>query len=144
MTNPLVSVVIPTKNSERFLASAIESVIKTNYTPMEIIVVDGHSADKTEEIARSFDGVQFILQHNQGLSNAYNIGIDAAAGKLIAFHASDDLWTPDKLDVQVSYLLEHLDVQYTIARVKFFLEPGYSPPPGFKHELLKGDHVAAF
>jgi glycosyltransferase involved in cell wall biosynthesis len=141
MTNPLVSVVIPTKNSERYLASAIESVIRTDYTPMEIIVVDGQSVDKTAEIARSFEVVRYIRQHNHGLSNAYNIGIDAARGELIAFQASDDLWTRDKLSTQVNYMLNHPEIQYTIARVKFFLEPGIPSPPGFRQELLEGDHV---
>jgi glycosyltransferase involved in cell wall biosynthesis len=138
---PLISVVIPAKNSERYLAAAIESVINTKYQPLEIIVVNGQSTDRTTEIAESFGPIKVVQQVHGGLSDAYNLGIEAAKGELIAFQASDDLWSPEKLSVQVGYMLSHPEVQYSIGRVKFFLEPGFPSPPGFRRELLKGDHV---
>jgi hypothetical protein len=48
---------------------------------------------------------------------------------------------PTKLSLQVNYLMDHPEIQYTIAMVKFFLEPGHNVPPGFKQELLRGRHV---
>jgi glycosyltransferase involved in cell wall biosynthesis len=138
---PFVSVVIPVKNGERFLAAATVTVLRQTYTHYEIIMVDGQSEDRTAEIAKSFESVRFIQQSGPGLSNAYNTGIEAAKGEFIAFHAHDDLWTPDKLDTQVRFLLKHPEIQYTIARVKFFLEPGCPVPPGFREELLHNDHV---
>jgi glycosyltransferase involved in cell wall biosynthesis len=141
MGNPLVSVIIAVKNGERFLASAVNSVLEQDYRPIEMIVVDGQSTDKTAQIAQSFAQVRYIQQVNKGVSDAYNVGIDAAKGELVAFLSHDDLWTPDKLSVQVNYLIDHPKVQYTIAKVKFFLEPGHSPPSGFRKELLENDHI---
>ena len=141
MDNPLVSVIMAVKNGERFLASAINSVIEQDYQPFEIIVVDGKSVDNTAKIAKSFEAIHYIYQVNQGIANAYNIGIDAARGEFIAFLSHDDLWTPDKLSTQMDHMLNHPEIEYTVARVKFFLEPGCSIPPGFRKELLENDHV---
>lgn len=141
MDNPLVSVIIIVKNGERFLASAIDSVLKQNYQPLEIILVDGHSTDKTPEIARSYPDVQYIQQQKSGVSDAYNLGINCANGKLVSFLSHDDFWTPDKLTTQVEYMIQHPEIQYTIAKIKFFLEPGTIPPAGFRKELLEGTHV---
>jgi glycosyltransferase involved in cell wall biosynthesis len=141
MNELAVSVIIPVKNGERFLASALDSVVAQTYGHYEIIVVDGQSADRTADIAKSYEAVRYIRQTSHGLSHAYNIGIDAARGEFVAFLAHDDVWTPDKLSVQVDYLMNHPEIQYTIARVKFFLEPGFPVPPGFRKELLENDHV---
>jgi glycosyltransferase involved in cell wall biosynthesis len=141
MDNPLVSVIIAVKNGERFLASAINSVIEQDYQPFEIIVVDGKSVDNTAKIAKSFEAIHYIYQIDKGIADAYNIGIEAARGEFIAFLSHDDLWTPDKLNTQIDYMLNHPEIQYTVARVKFFLEPDCLIPPGFRRELLENDHV---
>jgi glycosyltransferase involved in cell wall biosynthesis len=141
MKQPLVSIIMAVKNGERFLRSAIESVLNTGYEPREIVVVDGKSEDATRLIARSFPEVRLIEQEGRGLSDAWNFGLGAVTGELIAFLDSDDLWAPDKLHVQVAFMEAHPEVQYTIGRVKFFLEPGFSTPPGFKKQLIESDHV---
>jgi glycosyltransferase involved in cell wall biosynthesis len=141
MNMPLVSVIIPVKNGEKYLRSAIESVLKTNYSPLEILVVDGKSVDRTPEIIRSFKSVRHICQEGKGLADAWNLGIREAKGEMIAFVESDDYWAPEKLKLQVACLLENPGIQYTISRFKFFLEPGCSVPVGFKKELLEGDQV---
>jgi glycosyltransferase involved in cell wall biosynthesis len=138
---PRVSVIVAVKNGERYLREALESVLAQSYPPHEIIVVDGRSTDQTEQIARSFRQVVFIRQRGQGIADAYNCGIDSACGEIIAFLSHDDRWTPDKLSVQVNHLLEHPEVQYTIARVKFFLENESVVPAGFRPQLLDGDHA---
>ncbi len=141
MENPLVSVIIIVKNGERFLASASDSVLKQDYRPLEIIGLDGHSTDKTLEIAQSYPDVRYIQQRETGVSDAYNLGIDCANGKLVSFLSHDDLWTFDKLTTQVEYMIQHPEIQYTISKVKFFLEPGAIPPIGFRKELFEGTHV---
>lgn len=137
----MVSVIIPVKNGERHLAAAINSVLCTRYNPLEIIAVDGKSVDGTPYIIRSFPSVRHILQEGKGLADAWNTGICAANGEMIAFLDSDDYWAPEKLDLQVGCLVDNPGVQYTIAKVKFFLEPGCSVPAGFKNNLLEGDHI---
>lgn len=142
METPLVSVIIPVKNGELFLSAAIKSVLQQDYKPFEIIVVDGQSVDNTALIAKSYTEVRYILQSgDSGISQARNIGIVESKGELIAFISHDDIWLPNKLSAQVAYIIHHQKIQYTVTRVKFFLEPGCSIPPGFRKELLDGDYV---
>jgi glycosyltransferase involved in cell wall biosynthesis len=101
---PLVSVIVPVRDGERFLADALRSVLAQDYRPFEIIVMDGHSKDRTEQIARSFAKVRFLTQPGKGLPNAYNSAIAAARGEWVAFLECDDLWTPEKLTVQIHYM----------------------------------------
>ena len=139
--SPLVSVVIAVKDGERYLTSAIDSVLEQEYRPIEVVVVDGQSADGTAKIAKSFPEVKYVLQTDKGISNAYNLGIDTSVGEFIAFISHDDLWTAKKLRLQVNCLVNNPEVQYTLARVKYFLEPGIDAPLGFRKELLVDDHV---
>ena len=89
-SRPSVSVVIPAYEAERFLGEAIESVLAQTYSPVEMIVVDDGSTDRTAEVAAAYDGVKVIVQENSGPSAARNRGFAAASGEFIAFHDSDD------------------------------------------------------
>ncbi len=142
MNGRLVSVVVAARNGERFVAQALDSILAQGWRPIEILVVDGHSTDRTVEIARSYPLVRVVSQHNRGIGDAYNLGIAVAQGDFIAFLSHDDLWTADKLNSQMCRLLEHPEYEYVVGRVKFFLETGCVPPPGFRQELLEGDRVA--
>ena len=141
MSNPLASVVIAVRNGERFLADALQSVLAQGYKPVEIIVVDGQSTDRTADIAKSHDSVRYVLQEGQGIADAYNVGVASARGEFVSFLSHDDLWTPGKLSEQIAYMEEHPEIGYTVARLRFFLEPGCDVPAGFRPELLIGDHV---
>ena len=99
---PLVSVIIPVYNREKFLAEAIDSVLAQTYRPIEIIVIDDGSTDKSGEIARSYAETKYIYQDNQGVSVARNIGVDAAQGEFLAFLDSDDMWLHNKLETQIN------------------------------------------
>jgi glycosyltransferase involved in cell wall biosynthesis len=141
MSEPLVSVVLPVRDGERFLAEAIESVLAQTCRPLELIVVDGGSRDRSGEIARSYDGVRYVAQAGSGLPDAFNQGIACARGTLLAFISSDDRWTVDKLQRQVDCLRQQPGLAYTIARFRFFLEPGCRLPRGFNAGLLDRDLV---
>jgi glycosyltransferase involved in cell wall biosynthesis len=141
MNNPLASVVIAVKNGERFLRGALESVLAQDYRPLEILVVDGGSSDRTVEIARSFENVQIINQNSEGVAGAWNEGIAAATGAFVAFLSHDDLWTPDKLRLQIYHLLDHPEIHYVISRINFFVEPSCRIPSGFRKKLLQADHI---
>lgn len=107
-----ISVIIPVYNGEKYLAEAIENVKKQDYQPLEIIVIDDGSTDKTAEIAAKFkDSIRYIYQENSGPSAARNRGIRTAKGDVIAFLDVDDLWSDDKLKLQTSYLTEHPSVE---------------------------------
>jgi glycosyltransferase involved in cell wall biosynthesis len=140
---PLVSVIMPVRNGERFIAQAIESVLAQTYGHYEIVVVDGASTDRSVEIATGYPGVRCLQQAARtGFAGAWNEGVAAAQGSLISFLDSDDLWAPHKLQRQVELLDHRPDVDYVITRVRFLAEPGVPLPPGFKPELLESDHVA--
>ena len=81
----MVSVIIVVQNGESYIAKAIESVISQTYKPTEILVVDGNSSDRTEQLVKTFDKVKYIKQQGSGLADARNTGIDSATEDLIAF-----------------------------------------------------------
>lgn len=103
----LVSVVIPAYNSEKLIAVTLESVIAQGYPELEIIVVDDGSADGTAELAEqtlnSFPGSWKVLRRpHKGVSAARNAGWRAARGSWIHFLDSDDVITPDKIELQMA------------------------------------------
>jgi glycosyltransferase involved in cell wall biosynthesis len=140
--SPQVSIVIPVKNGELYLQAAIESILQQTYRFYSIIVVDDQSTDNTEKIAKSYSEVQYVEGSGCGSAAAYNQGILCAQGEFIAFLDHDDLWVPEKLTIQTRYLIDHPEVQYAIAEMRMFLEPGYSIPPGLRPELLEKPVVA--
>lgn len=116
---PLVSVIVPVYNGEKYLAEAIESIIKQNYQPLEIIIVDDGSTDKTAEIARQFQEVaHYVYQKNSGPSTARNRGIKLAKGELIAFLDADDLWVEGILPKQIDYLQNNSQVEIVKGRLQ--------------------------
>jgi glycosyltransferase involved in cell wall biosynthesis len=141
MERPLVSVIVPVYNGESYLRAALESIFAQDYYPFEVIVVDDGSIDESAAIARSYKELRYIHQPNQGVAVARNVGIEPTRGEFIAFLDADDIWTPDKLTVQINYLMDHTEIEYSIGMVKFFLEPECSIPPGFRKELFENDHV---
>jgi glycosyltransferase involved in cell wall biosynthesis len=140
--NPLVSVIIPVYNGGRFLRAALESVFAQTYREFEVIVVDDGSVDDSGVIAQSFAEVRYIHQTNQGVAAARNHGLEAARGEFFAFLDQDDLWTPDKLKLQVEYLLSRPDVGYTLTQQRYFLDPGTTKLPAwFRKELFDSVHT---
>jgi glycosyltransferase involved in cell wall biosynthesis len=119
--HPLVSVIIPVYNCEKYLASALESILKQNYQPIEIIVVDDGSTDNTAQVARIFtDKIKYIYQENKGVSKARNTGVKIAEGEIITFLDSDDLWTFNKLQIQLNYLENNPNSSVVIGKTQFF------------------------
>lgn len=135
-----VSVIIPVFNGELYLRAALESVFGQEHKPYEVIVVDDGSTDSTAAIVSEFKDVLYVRQSNQGVATARNKALDMARGEFIAFIDQDDVWTPNKLAVQVQYFLDHPEVQYTLTHQEFFLEPGASIPTWFRKELLSEPH----
>jgi glycosyltransferase involved in cell wall biosynthesis len=136
-----VSVVVPTLNAGRFLAEALASIEAQTQPAGEIWVIDGGSTDATLAIATGRPAVRVVQQRGRGLADAWNCGLEAAAGEVIAFLDSDDRWLPGKLARQLQALADP-GVDCAISRMRFVLEPGCPVPPGFKAELLDGDHPA--
>jgi glycosyltransferase involved in cell wall biosynthesis len=103
---PLVSVIIPVYNYDRYLGEAIESVLGQTYQHLEVIVVDDGSTDRSAEVAKSFAdrGVRYRYQANAGIGPARNTGLESAGGEFIAFLDADDRWPLQKLERQLKAL----------------------------------------
>ena len=116
MNGPLVSVVIPNYNGERYVAKTLDSVLQQTYQHFEIIVVDDCSTDRSPEIIEGYSEkdsrIHMIrLPENKGVANARNTGILQSEGQYIALLDNDDLWTSDKLERQVR-LSQEADIVY--------------------------------
>jgi len=108
---PLVSIVIPVYNGEAFISETIASALEQSWRPIEILIVDDGSTDRSTEIVKTFgDPVRLIQKKNGGPASARNLGIKEAKGEFISFLDGDDLWKPDKLELQVQMLLENTEL----------------------------------
>lgn len=123
---PTISVIIPTYNGARYIRQAIDSVLAQSYSDYEIIVVDDGSTDNTAEILWPYgDRITYLYQSNQKLPTARNNGITASKGKYLAFLDSDDLFLPDKLEVQARYLDERPDVGLVASGWQYIDDDGW-------------------
>lgn len=108
---PEVSVIIPVYNAEKFIKKTIESVLNQTYKDYEIIIIDDGSTDNSKKILDEFkDKVRYFKQANSGVSSARNMAIKEAAGKYIALLDQDDIWYPEKLEKQISFIKENPNV----------------------------------
>lgn len=136
---PPISVIIPAFNAERFLAETIESLLAQTLPPMEIVLVDDGSTDGTAEVARRFGSrVNYQLRPHSGIAATRNHGLSVARGEWIAFLDADDVWLPDKLQLQAARLLAEPHLQYVTAQTEIFLEPGCERPPNYHPSYLEG------
>jgi glycosyltransferase involved in cell wall biosynthesis len=125
---PLVTVVVPAHNAERYIVDALGSALAQTHPAVEVIVVDDGSTDRTAELAAAQPGVHVIRQANRGPAAARNAAIAAGTGELIAYLDADDLWPPSKLERQVAYLLAHPDCDAVLGRERVLREGDVAPP----------------
>jgi glycosyltransferase involved in cell wall biosynthesis len=135
---PLVSVIIPTHNRGWIVKEAIDSVLDQDFSDYELIVVDDGSDDNTREILGAYGTAITVLQQpNRGVSAARNRGIAAAAGGLIAFLDSDDLWLPGKLKTQVKFFEENADAVVNQTQ-EIWIRNGIRVNPKKRHHKFSG------
>lgn len=108
---PLVSVIMPAYNVEKYIEEAIQSVIVQSYTNWELLVIDDGSTDKTLEIVQKMaekDNRIFLIKNekNMGVARTRNRGFELCKGEYIALLDSDDLWHAEKLEKQVNLAKE--------------------------------------
>ena len=104
----IVSVIIPTYNTSRFLGECLISVLGQTRRPDEIIIIDDGSTDATPRIVEPFRAhVRYFRKANGGASSARNLGLRYSRGNLIAFQDADDVWIPEKLESQIKFLNKH-------------------------------------
>ena len=102
------SVILPTYNrADSYLKDAILSVINQTYTNWELLIIDNHSKDATDELVKSFKNNKIRLLKNYNIGNiaqSRNIGIKKSRGEFIAFLDSDDFWNREKLNICNKFL----------------------------------------
>ena len=109
--NPLVSVIMPAYNASRFIEEAIRSVMAQTITDWELLVLDDGSGDDTltiaQRLAREDSRIRVLPnEHNMGVAKTRNRGMDLCRGAYVAFLDSDDVWYPEKLEVQLDLMRE--------------------------------------
>jgi glycosyltransferase involved in cell wall biosynthesis len=104
--NPLVSIIIPCYNAERWIAEAIESALAQTYSPVEVIVIDDGSTDNTLKIVQSFGNpkIKWETGTNQGGNVVRNKGFGLSKGEYIQWLDADDYLLPEKIEHQAAYL----------------------------------------
>ncbi len=110
---PKVSVIIPTYNRANYICETIDSVLSQTFKDFEIIIVDDGSTDHTRDVLEKYrDRINYHYQVNEGAGAARNKAISLSRGEYLGFIDDDDLWLPNKLEVQVKELDENPDVAF--------------------------------
>ncbi|WP_159022072.1 glycosyltransferase [Formosa sp. L2A11] len=117
--NPLVSIITPVYNAEKFISQTIQSVLSQTFTNWELILVDDGSSDDSLRLISKFTEVHknillFKNAKNSGAAITRNRGMEEAKGKYIAFLDADDIWFPNKLEIQIGIMeAKQLDVSFS-------------------------------
>lgn len=107
MEEGLVSIIMPSYNTAQYIRESIQSVLNQTYQNWELIIVDDCSTDNTDEIVTSIKDERIKYYHNdknRGAAISRNRALREAKGRWIAFLDSDDLWMPEKLEKQISFM----------------------------------------
>ena len=146
MTRQTVSVVIPVRDGERYLSEAIESALGQDHRPLEVIVVDDGSTDRSAEIAGAHAGIRLIRTPNRGPSAARNTGLAAARGGVVAYLDADDILLPDSVAGRLRVLEEEPETGVVLGRMRLRREPGtpkVAPIPRRGKDAFEGVPAAA-
>lgn len=128
MENKLVSILLPTFNSEKFITQTIQSIQEQTIVDWELIIVDDGSRDTTVSIVSKMAQLDprihlFQLEKNAGAGIARNLALSKAIGRYIAFLDSDDLWKPAKLEQQIQFMTKN-DLPFTFSFYECMNEDG--------------------
>ncbi len=111
MMSGLVSIIMPSYNTASFISSSIRSVLAQSYNDWELIIVDDCSSDNTDQVVKEYlsdERIKYLKnEKNSGAAVSRNRALREAKGKWIAFLDSDDLWMPDKLEKQITFMMEN-------------------------------------
>jgi len=152
---PLVSIVLPTYNRERYLREALDSVFAQTYPRWELIIVDDGSTDGTRSYLETLRDARIrsvLRAHCGNAARLRNVAIAESAGLYVAFLDSDDLWSPDKLAAQIDALRAHAECRWSYTGFALIdagggalVRPGArrAPPGGWMlEEIVDGAPVA--
>lgn len=126
----LVSIVMPSYNTAKYIGETIESIQKQTYPYWELIIVDDCSKDDTDAVVAPYlkdERIRYLKnEKNSGAAISRNYALREAKGKWIAFLDSDDVWLPEKLETQLEFMLEH-DYKFTYTDYRIRLNGQWLP-----------------
>lgn len=124
---PLVSIIMPAYNCEKYITQAVRSVKEQTYQNWELIIIEDCSSDRTWEIVQNFANENIFVYRNEknvGVAQTRNRGVELAKTDWIAFLDSDDIWTPDKLEKQIGLLNQEKNALMFFTASAFMTESG--------------------
>lgn len=109
---PLISIITPSYNSEKFIKETIESVLNQTYKNWEMLIIDDCSSDSSPELIKEYcrkdERIKYLKnKKNSGPAISRNLGLDNSKGEYIAFLDSDDIWFKEKLQIQMEYIIKN-------------------------------------
>lgn len=154
-TRPILSVVIPAYNVSPYVTEAIASALGQTLRNLEVVVVDDGSTDQTPDILRELqrrradNRLRVVTQTNAGLAAARNAGILNSIGEFIGFLDADDIWMPEKAELQVRAMLHDPEIGISFSHSAYITEEGHrtgtvlsaeNPEPSL-HSMIRRNHV---
>lgn len=149
--NPLVSVLIPVYNAEKYIEKSLRSIIEQTYSNIEIIIINDGSIDRSLDVIQTFTDKRIIIVNNDKnlkLIQTLNLGLNLCKGKYIARMDSDDIARPDRIHKQVEFLESHDKCVACGSLVKYFSEDGKSKrfnfvAPKSNNEILSRMYISS-
>lgn len=139
---PVVSIIMPTFNREKYLRRSINSILKQTFTDWELLVVDDGSSDGTFNIVNDyisrFENIRYLKHSNRKPALATNAGVLAACGEYLAFIGSDDEYKPDHLKLHIEYLKNNPAIEFIYGGVEIVGSPYVKD----KNDLTKKIHLS--
>lgn len=137
-----IAVIIPAYNAAKYIAETLQSVLNQTLAPTEVIVVDDGSNDETAEIAESYiPRVKVFRIPNGRQSIARNYGVNRATSEWIAFVDADDLWVPNKLELQMNELARHPEADLCYTSMTWMMQEGNTAKLGKEHTFIPASEI---
>lgn len=141
---PLVSVIMPSYNAESYIGQAIESILYQTYENWELIIIEDASTDRSMDVIRSYEDDRIKVYcngYNRGIAASTNRGIDECHGKYVALLDDDDIAEKKRLELQVNYLEQHLEIDILGGRTTYIDSQGelidYAAVPRYNPRYIK-------
>lgn len=146
MEKPLISVIVPAYNVEKFIGKCIDSILRQSFKDFEVLLIDDGAKDSTPEIcdacAKKDSRIRVYHKENGGLSDARNYGIDRMQGKYVTFIDSDDYVDSGYFEYLYGLITQEEDIQIAICGKKSVREDeNASPDPETFHEIITGERA---
>lgn len=123
---PKVSAIMPAFNAERFIRSAVDSILAQTFQNFELIILNDGSTDSTQSIIEAYSDprIRIINKENSGVASTLNLGLEKARGEFIWRHDADDVSLPKKLERQMNFLESHPEFILCATQIAFMTERG--------------------